>query len=271
MEGSAKHLKALRNLRERLHTETEPDQLYQTLKKLSSVPILCDTLAEIGFRQTIELLKREQLLVPFAKDLAAKWSERSPLERQAETEPQDLALQMRLTREQAPRKPAAEDKAHEPAASRAPAADARECQPAGDKAEPWQQVEKSLPQTHTAKANPTQTETQTHLQLEKSQELRMQALKARIQSTEAKKPQSRQTKLLTINANNTSSGQQTESGPGGEASSDKNSLPEDSAPSHLQRAPRLPTGGSTKTQAKKRTPLMAKALRDYKNLLLQVN
>lgn len=126
MEGSAKRLKALRKLRERLHTETEPAKLYKTLKKLSSVPILCDTLAEIGFRQTIELLRREQLLVPFAKDLASKWSERSPLERQAEAEPQDLALQMRLTREQAPRKRAAEDEAHEPAASRARAGDARE-------------------------------------------------------------------------------------------------------------------------------------------------
>lgn len=126
MEGSAKRLKALRELRERLHTETEPDKVYKTLKKLSSVPILCDTLAEIGFRQTIKLLRREQLLVPFAKDLAAKWSERSPLERQAEAEPQDLASQMRLTREQAPRKPAAEDEAHEPAASRARAGDARQ-------------------------------------------------------------------------------------------------------------------------------------------------
>ena len=94
MEGCAKRLKALRSLRERLHTETEPDKLFKTLKKLSSVPILCDTLAEIGFRQTIELLRREQLLVPFAKALAAKWSERSPLECQAEVEPQDLALQM---------------------------------------------------------------------------------------------------------------------------------------------------------------------------------
>ncbi|XP_057608309.1 elongin-A3 member D-like [Chionomys nivalis] len=126
MGGSAKRLKALQKLRERLHTETEPDKLYKTLKKLSSVPILCDTLAEIGFRQTIKLLRREQLLVPFAKDLAAKWSERSPLERQAKAEPQDLALQMRLTREQAPRKPAEEDEAHEPAASRARAGDDRE-------------------------------------------------------------------------------------------------------------------------------------------------
>nr|XP_048311638.1 elongin-A3 member D-like [Myodes glareolus] len=137
------------------------------------------------------------------------------------------------------------------------------CQPAGDKAEPWQQVEISLPQTHTAKPNPTQTETQTetqtHFQLEKSRELRLQALRARIQSAQAKKPQSRQTKMITFDANNTRPGQHRDSGSGGEASSDKNSLP-----SHLQRAASLPAGGSTKTQAKKRNPLMVKALKDYK-------
>lgn len=126
MEGSAQRLKALLKLRERLHTETEPGQLYKTLKELCSMPILSETLAEIGFLETIRRLRREQLLIPFAKDLAARWSERSPWERQPEAEPQDLALPVRLaTEEQAPRKPA-EDLAHEPAASRAPAEDARE-------------------------------------------------------------------------------------------------------------------------------------------------
>ncbi|KAH0516203.1 RNA polymerase II transcription factor SIII subunit A2 [Microtus ochrogaster] len=505
-------LETLLKLRELLYRETEPHKLYKTLKKLSSLPILCDTLEKIGFRQTIKRLRKEQLLVPFSKEFATLWSRRSQFGPQSESDIQNCAIQASLLTETSKNSP--EDKPHEPRSkedrenggkvlevcssskhaspglsqspnstlslrlslskhtspdqrairstrpeargskrhstscgdprlaaqsqekvakcSREPVQEPRkpledkllssksdagpakqylsplqrespghcivqdhptepseacsnydtsatsalplpqppckskkqctwtveahspvtkaplskscsskelncldvsplpevastcqvdslldgpeqhslhtdqeeptwahrvnvrtpvysgrassrllkkskeghhavpscpletQCQPAGDKAEPWQQVEKSLPQTHTAKANPTQTETQTHLQLEKSQELRLQALKARIQSTEAKKPQSRQTKLLTFKANNTSSGQQTESGPGGEASSDKNSLPEDSAPSHLQRAPRLPAGGRTKTQAKKRTPLMAKALRDYK-------
>lgn len=126
MEGSAQRLKALRKLRERLHTETEPGQLSKTLEELCSMPILSETLAEIGFRQTIRRLRREQLLIPFAKDFAARWSERSPCERQPEAEPQDLALPTRLaTKEQAPRKPA-EDLAHEPVASRARAEDARE-------------------------------------------------------------------------------------------------------------------------------------------------
>lgn len=508
----AHHLETLLKLREHLYRETEPHKLYKTLKKLSSQPILCDTLEKIGFGQTIKRLRKEQRLVPFAKEFATLWSRRSQFGPQSESDIKNLAIQASLMTESSKNSP--EDKPHEPRskedrengrkvlevsssskhpspglsqspnstpssrlslskhtspdqrATRSTRPEARgskrhstscgdprlaaqsqekvakcscehveeprqlqedkllssksdagpakqylsplqrkspgpwilqdhptepseacsnydssassalplpqppcnmkkkctwtveaqspvakallskscsskelncldvsplpevasscqddslpgdpeqyslhtdqeeptwacrvnfrtpvysgsapsrllkkskegrhavpsrpletQCQPAGDKAEPWQQVEKSLPRTHTAKTNPRQTETQTHLQMEKSQELRLQALKARIQSTEAKKPQSRQTKLLTFNANNTSSGQQTESGPGGEASSGKNSLPEDSAPSHFQRAPRLPAGGSSKTQAKKRTPLMAKALRDYK-------
>ncbi|MEJ1288653.1 hypothetical protein NN561_019687 [Cricetulus griseus] len=34
-------------------------------------------LEEIGFKQTIKLMKKQQLLVSFAKDLAARWSEQS--------------------------------------------------------------------------------------------------------------------------------------------------------------------------------------------------
>lgn len=64
--------KALQKLRERLCTETEPRQLYKTLKKLSSQPMLGDILEEIGFRQTIKLLRKQQLLVPFAKALASQ-------------------------------------------------------------------------------------------------------------------------------------------------------------------------------------------------------
>ncbi|XP_035305025.1 elongin-A3-like [Cricetulus griseus] len=77
-------LEALKKLRERLCMETEPRQLYKTLKKLSSLSILCKTLEEIGFRQTIKRLKKQQLLVPFAKEFAARWSERSKFGSQPE-------------------------------------------------------------------------------------------------------------------------------------------------------------------------------------------
>lgn len=390
MDGSAKRLKALRKLRERLHTETEPGKLYKILKKLSSMPILCDTLAEIGFRQTIKLLRREQLLVPFAKDLAAQWSERWSLERQPEDEPQDLALQMRLTTEQAPRKPA-EEEAPEPAASRARGEDAREVvggsrrspqrnpdlYPAGSfeaclnydcpsssstpppgkgkkrkrpwkaeaqshgakvprsespnckelnllparrfpelsssrqaclppdgqdssslqserEAAPWAcrmslktpvysgpapglhllpdlhrgclakpdcsrqpaaQEEECRPQIRHGQATHTETETesQTHLQLQEARELRLQALRERIQRAQAKKSQARQTKMIAFPAQVAS-----------KASSKDNSLSGALAPGPLQRAPRLTLGPSNKAQLKKRAPLMAKSLRDYK-------
>ncbi|EGV94034.1 RNA polymerase II transcription factor SIII subunit A2, partial [Cricetulus griseus] len=54
----------------------QPRQLYKTLKKLSSQPMLGDILEETGFRQSIKLLKNQQFLVPFAKELAARWSEK---------------------------------------------------------------------------------------------------------------------------------------------------------------------------------------------------
>lgn len=73
-------------LMEGLCRETEPSKLYKTLKKLSSLPMLGDTLEEIGFRQTMKLLKKQKLLVPYAKALAAPWLEKSQLEAQPMTE-----------------------------------------------------------------------------------------------------------------------------------------------------------------------------------------
>ncbi|KAL6085668.1 hypothetical protein STEG23_028342 [Scotinomys teguina] len=89
----------LQKLRERLCTETEPKQLYKTLKKLSSLPNLCDTLAEINFKQTIKLLRKQNLLVPFAKDLAIQWSEGSQSGPQTESAPGDFAYEVSLRTE----------------------------------------------------------------------------------------------------------------------------------------------------------------------------
>ncbi|EGW14963.1 hypothetical protein I79_025877 [Cricetulus griseus] len=41
--------------------------------------MLGDILEEIGLRQTIKLLKKQQLLYPFAKELVTRWSERANL------------------------------------------------------------------------------------------------------------------------------------------------------------------------------------------------
>ncbi|ERE48011.1 hypothetical protein H671_21598, partial [Cricetulus griseus] len=47
--------------------------------------MLGDILDEIGFKQTIKHMKKQQLLVPFAKDLAARWSEKSQFGSQHDT------------------------------------------------------------------------------------------------------------------------------------------------------------------------------------------
>ncbi|EGW13397.1 RNA polymerase II transcription factor SIII subunit A3-like-1 [Cricetulus griseus] len=67
-------LEALLKLCECLCREIEPRQLYKTLKKLSSQPMLGDILEETGFRQKIKLLKNQQLLVLFVKELSALWT-----------------------------------------------------------------------------------------------------------------------------------------------------------------------------------------------------
>ncbi|ERE48926.1 hypothetical protein H671_21544, partial [Cricetulus griseus] len=88
-----RRLEALLKLRERLCRETEPWQLYKTLKKLCSQAMLGDILEEIGFRQKIKFLKKQQIVAPFAKELAARWSELSQIGSQADPgPPQDFAF-----------------------------------------------------------------------------------------------------------------------------------------------------------------------------------
>ncbi|XP_052608827.1 elongin-A2-like [Peromyscus californicus insignis] len=93
---AASSAEALLELQRHLCTETEPSKLSQTLQKLSSLPKLRDTLAEMNFEQTMKLLRKEQLLVPFAKDLAAIWSERSQLEPHPEPDREDFAFALSL-------------------------------------------------------------------------------------------------------------------------------------------------------------------------------
>ncbi|EGW15172.1 hypothetical protein I79_025544 [Cricetulus griseus] len=105
--------------------------------------------------------------------------------------------------------------------------------------------------------------------MQESLQLRLQALCARIQNTQTKKPQGRQTKMVAFQAQVTRPGEHVDSGPGPEASTENvQSLPEASGPGLLQRTPRPRLGGSSigsnTTRAKKPAPLMAKALKDYK-------
>jgi len=83
---------ALQEILDCLCRESDPGKIYKTLKKLSSVPILCDSLAEIGFRKTIKTLKNQQLLLPFVKDLVDKWSPGFVLGPQQELDSLDFGL-----------------------------------------------------------------------------------------------------------------------------------------------------------------------------------
>lgn len=144
--------------------------------------------------------------------------------------------------------------------------DVAQCQAGKDKAGPGKPEDKSRPKTQSCKLTQRGPESPTPLQLHKSQEERLQALRARIQSRRAKMQQARQTRIISLHTQHKSPGQQGQPGPTGAASApNSNSLPE--APAHpgAQTAPYLPSGerGSKKAPAKKPAPLMAKALKDY--------
>ncbi|XP_051038609.1 elongin-A3-like [Phodopus roborovskii] len=465
MEEAPSRLEALQKLRERLCTETEPSKLYSTLKKLSRLPVLGDTLEEIGFRKTIKVLKKQQLLLPFAKDLAAQWSEGSHFGPRPEPRPQDFASQSSATTEprrdspealepasrpqggggrevlevsgsspqrSAPRSPSSEPAGRkrprgsfggrqlaaesqvQPAAGPAkrrpspprektpgpwiredqqaaslqarldyhssdsspsssapappppgkrkrksnwkaeaqspgaevPRGESHSCsdlnllldddpfpeltsglqacfsggegpedsslhtdreaapwarratwktpvysgstparalprkshqgrfanpdrtwethsQPAPQECGLWRQQED---QSRTCKPTNPQTETQTHLRLQQSSELRLKALTARIQSSQAKKHQDRQTKLISFHALTADPGQHADSAPRREDSPENlNCLSQGPGTDLVKRAPRPALGGRDQTRAKKAAPLMAKALKDYKN------
>ncbi|XP_052608833.1 elongin-A3-like [Peromyscus californicus insignis] len=442
--------RALLELQRHLCTETEPSKLYQTLQKLSSLPKLRDPLAEMNFEQTMKLLRKEQLLVPFAKDLAAicpgpspspspspglgaslsphtrlqrkvtssprlepRGSKRprvslgepqlaaqnrvpvakprasreepwrlpapkaissesgaggktpghrmeegapaDPLEAclNSDSSPPSSALQLQLTgckrrakstwkaeealspgakvpRGESPRSQDPKDTdtgvlAGHPLAQEASSLQAgfplggpehtdqdsppwarrthlktpvysgpaparllqnsqggrlaepldrpwkTRCQDTAQESEPWLQGEESRHQTHTGKPSHTKTPSATILQLQESPELRLQALRARLQGAQAKKPPGRQTKMMAFQAQGSRlcPGQQAEPAARGAASSEMSSRQEASAHRPPGRAPCLwPPQASNKTQPKKRrAPLMAKTLRDYKKKL----
>lgn len=139
------------------------------------------------------------------------------------------------------------------------------------KAETGQPAEESRHGAHPGKQPHSQTETQSHMQLQESQELRLQALIARIQSKQASKPQGRCTKMISFFSQDKSPGQREESRPRGAASSQSHSFPVAPLRVLAQRPPSLPSGLGcrNKTMAKRPAPLMAKSLRDYKNRYLR--
>lgn len=102
----------LQKLLDRLCQESDPKKIYKVLKEMSSVPILRDSLAQIDFRKTIKCLKKQQLLVPFVKDLLAKWSTGFRPEPQPEQVPQDFGMEISLPTER--QSTSVEEKSQEP-------------------------------------------------------------------------------------------------------------------------------------------------------------
>lgn len=139
-------------------------------------------------------------------------------------------------------------------------------QSAKEETEPGQSKEKTQCQTQTSKQSQSLPKPSAHLCLQESQEERLQALRARIQSSMAKRLQARQTTMISFHTQHKSPGQQGELGPRrADTGPTSHSLPE--APAHpgSQKHPCLPSGakGPKKAPAKRPAPLMAKALRDY--------
>lgn len=145
---------------------------------------------------------------------------------------------------------------------------AAHCQAPRDEAEPGQPDENSQPETQTCKPTHSSPESATHLQLQESQEERLQRVRARIQNTRDKGLQARQTKMVFFHTQHKSPDQQGQPGPRGAAyAPHSHSLPKASAHPRTQKAPQLPSGerGCKKAPAKRPAPLMAKALKDYSN------
>uniref|UniRef100_A0A8C6HNG0 Uncharacterized protein n=1 Tax=Mus spicilegus TaxID=10103 RepID=A0A8C6HNG0_MUSSI len=357
----------LQKLLNRLCHKTTPGKIYKTLKELFSLPILLDTLAEIDFKQTIKSLKKQQLLMPFVKDLVAKWSTGFLLGPQLQQARQDFGFEKGLTTkgrntspEEKPQKsnhlathmrcplpgenwspelqqdgkrkrwePLSPAKAQGPSAkvprgetgssmdlspnaacaipeahssdvswfkwnlaqqdqeassygwalrknhrtqvysACRPAArlqqkhtgtrDSAHCHIGKDKAGCGQPEEKSWAKGHRCKESYSHPESPTPLQVQGSQEERLQALRARLQSTRAKRPQPRQTMMVSFFTQLKSPSQQGKPGKTGAASvQNQHSLSEDPAHPGAQWAscPLPGETGTKKAPAKRPAPLM---------------
>lgn len=408
----------LQKLKKRLCKETEPRKLYKTLKKISSLPMLGEILEEIGFRQIIKLLRKHQLLVPYAKALASQWSEEFQSESQPMTEllgncgedlPHEWASQQKRDKDEEKPQPAKSEQAGpqkhslsplqrkrpshwvpdpsfeeclnydtstssalQPAMKRrllpskrkrknsrdaegqSPPAKAslaesascqdwdglaasflpevasgsqgdfqvtepepssmpsdqdmpswacrkvsktavysgrptissgplqQKCQPgvlaashpwrerpcsaSWDNSEPRMAEQGSRFHSHPGKPSPSQCDTQRPLQgQESNRQMGLQDLVTRLQSTQSKKPQVRQAKMIAILARPKCPQLQAASAPTGAASLEEHSFPEASAQRQQKGPPCLSLGSNPKSKTKKPAPLMAKALKAYKH------
>ncbi|XP_006862371.1 PREDICTED: transcription elongation factor B polypeptide 3 [Chrysochloris asiatica] len=83
-------LQVVEKLQARLAVNSDPKKLLKYLKKLSTLPITVDILAETGVGKTVNSLRKHEHVGSFARDLVAQWKKLVPVERNTEPEEQDF-------------------------------------------------------------------------------------------------------------------------------------------------------------------------------------
>ncbi|KAM5246842.1 elongin-A [Ctenodactylus gundi] len=83
-------LQVVEKLQARLAANPDPKKLLKYMKKLSTLPITVDILAETGVGKTVNSFRKHEQVGSFARDLVAQWKKLVPVERNNEPEEQDL-------------------------------------------------------------------------------------------------------------------------------------------------------------------------------------
>ncbi|XP_045401984.1 elongin-A [Lemur catta] len=83
-------LQVVERLQARLAANPDPKKLLKYLKKLSTLPITVDILAETGVGKTVNSLRKHEHVGNFARDLVAQWKKLVPVERNTEPDEQDF-------------------------------------------------------------------------------------------------------------------------------------------------------------------------------------
>uniref|UniRef100_A0A8C0RVH8 Elongin-A n=4 Tax=Canis lupus TaxID=9612 RepID=A0A8C0RVH8_CANLF len=83
-------LQVVEKLQARLAANPDPKKLLKYLKKLSTLPITVDILAETGVGKTVNSLRKHEHVGSFARDLVAQWKKLVPVERNPEPDEQDF-------------------------------------------------------------------------------------------------------------------------------------------------------------------------------------
>uniref|UniRef100_A0A8D2AKM8 Elongin-A n=1 Tax=Sciurus vulgaris TaxID=55149 RepID=A0A8D2AKM8_SCIVU len=83
-------LQVVEKLQARLAANPDPKKLLKYMKKLSTLPITVDILAETGVGKTVNSFRKHEQVGSFARDLVAQWKKLVPVERNNEADDQDF-------------------------------------------------------------------------------------------------------------------------------------------------------------------------------------